>query len=371
MGHGLLPEHIGPLVDRLRNGDHHSVSLPDVAALTEILMRSLESYFKSIDLTIYQECQSLADYMDDARQEIASLSPEHSDSAKIPRAGLELEAIVEQTESATNSIMESAERIMEADPSDMDAYTGTINDAVMQIFEACSFQDITGQRISKVVSTLEHVEDRVAKLINILGVIEGDKAKPADERSEDEALLNGPALEGEGIDQSEIDSLLNGTQDDDSSSESPEEAPVAEEAPETAAESAPEDVVEDAPAAPTADQEDVTENSSADDIDFMFDGAPADTDEPAVSELEPESPVAASPEEVQPETKAADEPEPPEEKELNLIEQAKKRKAEARAADKSKAKLPKPVEYEEDAAAGLSPKAEEKTTQSDIDALFS
>ncbi len=94
MASGLLPEHIGPLVDRLRAGDHQSVSLPDVAALTEVLMRSLESYFKSIDLTIYAECQSLADYIDDARIEISSLSPENSDTVGIPRAGLELEAIV-------------------------------------------------------------------------------------------------------------------------------------------------------------------------------------------------------------------------------------------------------------------------------------
>ena len=62
---GLLPDHIGPLVDRLRAGDHLPIALPDVAAVTEVLMRSLESYFKSIDLTLYKECQDLADYIDE------------------------------------------------------------------------------------------------------------------------------------------------------------------------------------------------------------------------------------------------------------------------------------------------------------------
>ncbi len=317
MSPAFLPEHIGPLVDRLRSGDHQNVSLPDVAALTEILMRSLESYFKSIDLTIYEECQSLADYIDDARKEISSLSPEHSDSVGIPRAGLELEAIVQQTESATNTIMESAEKIMEADSSDMEAYTATVNDAVMQIFEACSFQDITGQRISKVVNTLAHVEDRVSRLVNILGVMEnGTEAAPEEEIDENKALLNGPALEGEGIDQAEIDNLLN-------------------------------------------EKADSVESSDEDDFEFVEEAPEAEV---AKSEPGPAAPAAED---------MAVSPPPTEEAEPNLIEQAKLKKARAQAEKKAQAKPPKPVVYEEDPQAGLSPKSSENTTQSDIDALFS
>ena len=221
MSSGLLPDHIEPLVDRLRAGDHLPIALPDVAAVTEILMRSLESYFKSIDLTLYKECQDLADYIEDARAEISSLSPDHDDSAGIPRAGQELDAIVEATESATDTIMQAAEDLMSFDSEDFDEYKNHINDEVMKIFEACSFQDITGQRISKVVKTLNHVEDRVSKLISILGITSDSStsngAKPIidpetgelNDKANDEDLLNGPALAGEGIDQGEIDSLLN------------------------------------------------------------------------------------------------------------------------------------------------------------------
>lgn len=220
MSSGLLPDHIEPLVDRLRAGDHLPIALPDVAAVTEILMRSLESYFKSIDLTLYKECQDLADYIEDARAEISSLSPDHDDSAGIPRARQELDAIVEATESATDTIMQAAEDLMSLDTEDFDEYKNHVNDEVMKIFEACSFQDITGQRISKVVKTLNHVEDRVSKLISILGITSesaaSDGAKPIidpatgelNEAVNDEDLLNGPALAGEGIDQGEIDSLL-------------------------------------------------------------------------------------------------------------------------------------------------------------------
>ncbi|GEM_PF-85288 len=380
MASGLLPDHIGPLVDRLRAGDHQSVSLPDVAALTEVLMRSLESYFKSIDLTIYAECQSLADYIDDARIEISSLSPENSDTVGIPRAGLELEAIVQQTESATNTIMESAEQIMEADPSDLEAYTTTVNDSVMQIFEACSFQDITGQRISKVVSTLQHVEDRVSKLINILGVMdkpqENQEINKEEEIDEDAALLNGPALDGEGIDQSEIDSLLNGTAEIAAGAEPEIEIEIndADEIPPEPATVIPE-IQEPIAAA--------DEIASADDIDFMFDGQADETPEVETKpeakpepEVKPEQPTVEIVEAV-PEAKAAPavetvkkDPEPVK-AEPNLIEQAKLKKEQAIAEKKAKMSPPKPIAYEEDSKAGLSPKLSENTTQSDIDALFS
>ncbi|MCF8473193.1 MAG: protein phosphatase CheZ [Emcibacter sp.] len=363
MSRGLLPEHLGPLVDRLRSGDHQAVSLPDVAALTEVLMRSLESYFKSIDLTIYQECQSLADYINDARQEISSLSPNNDDEAGIPRAGLELEAIVQQTESATNTIMESAERIMEADPNDMPSYTDTVNDAVMQIFEACSFQDITGQRISKVVSTLEHVEERVASLVNILGVMEGPKKNkaPKEEIDPDKALLNGPALEGEGIDQSEIDALLNGddgdfdggdfdggdldnTEEIISEAQTPEEDVMAKEE---------ENIPKPSP-----------NNLSTDDIDFMFDGQ-----EDVADEVVSETVIETINETV---VKAKEEPAPAAVPKPNLIEQAKQQKAAAQAEKKAKdTPPPKPVAYEEGPKVALEPKQTENTTQSDIDALFS
>ncbi|MBT6031421.1 MAG: hypothetical protein HOH19_02515 [Kordiimonadaceae bacterium] len=235
MSSGLLPDHIGPLVNRLRSGDHLPIALPDVAAVTEVLMRSLESYFKSIDLTLYKECQDLADYIEDARSEISSLSPDHDDSAGIPRAGLELDAIVEATESATDTIMQAAEDIMCFETEDFVKYKEDVNNELMKIFEACSFQDITGQRISKVVKTLNDVEERVGKLISILGItnpgIGSKDAKPILDPStgeyDDDDLLNGPALVGEGIDQSEIDNLLD-EEDSNTFDEVPKETVASE-----------------------------------------------------------------------------------------------------------------------------------------------
>jgi len=71
-------------------------------------------------------------------------------------------------------------------------------------------QEIAGQRITKVVKSVTYVEDRVNALINVWGKDEIDsiEVKAEKEKTEDEKLLAGPALEGEGISQDEIDKLF-------------------------------------------------------------------------------------------------------------------------------------------------------------------
>ena len=85
-----------------------------------------------------------------------------------------------------------------------------INANGANVFEACSFQDFTGQRISKVMKSVTYMEDRVNALIEVWDKDEIDKieVKPDKEKTEDEKLLHGPALEGEGISQDEIDKLF-------------------------------------------------------------------------------------------------------------------------------------------------------------------
>jgi chemotaxis protein CheZ len=104
---------------------------------------------------------------------------------------------------------------MAADPSDPDAYQAVVNDQIVRIFEACSFQDITGQRISKVVSTLSHLDDRINTLIERLKLmkIEPDQETRRDveseaERRRRELILHGPQHKGEGVSQDDVDALL-------------------------------------------------------------------------------------------------------------------------------------------------------------------
>ncbi len=190
------------------------VSITDICALAELMVGTTQSFYSSIDSAIYKEIRELADYIETAKSEITKLQANDMHEQRIPDAGKQLDAIVQATEDATNRIMEQAEAIMMSDPSDTEAYQACVNNAVMEIFEACSFQDITGQRISKVVETLQHIDVRVG---NFLAAVKATDAKgfmtdeeAVRQKRKEDKLLNGPALEGEGIDQNEVDDLIGG-----------------------------------------------------------------------------------------------------------------------------------------------------------------
>ncbi|MBL4906463.1 MAG: protein phosphatase CheZ [Sneathiella sp.] len=155
--------------------------------------------------SLHKDCHDLVNFIVSARSEISQIRPDDLKKDKIPRAGKELDAIVMATESATDQIMSAAERIMSARVTEPDV----VNDACMEIFKACSFQDITGQRISKVVSTLEYIENYLEKLTKAWGHEKDAQSQGTPEDEDSEAgLLNGPALEGEGIDQNFVDDMF-------------------------------------------------------------------------------------------------------------------------------------------------------------------
>ncbi len=198
------------LVTRLRSKDgKDDLDLVDILSLAELMISTMQGFFSTVDGRIYAEFRNIAEQINQTKQEVADLQPREIEAQRIPLAGKELDAIVRQTEDATNTIMENAETIMGADPSDFTAYRQTVDTAVMQIFEACAFQDITGQRISKVVATLKHIEERIASVTAPEGE-EGNEtaSKPKEPAKEKDPLLNGPALDGQGIDQNDVDALF-------------------------------------------------------------------------------------------------------------------------------------------------------------------
>lgn len=164
------------------------------------------------------ELIGLFKYLQRVRQEIAAISRPAEKDHHFASMSDQLDAIVQATEEATNTIMESMEKNEEAlgklrenitDPDQL-ALLDQISSNGNDVFEACSFQDITGQRVSKVVKSVTYVEDRVNALIEVWGREEIDKTdvQPETEKTEDEKLLHGPALEGEGMAQDEIDKLF-------------------------------------------------------------------------------------------------------------------------------------------------------------------
>jgi len=203
---------VDQIVNYIRKDRDGDISLVEIMSLAELMVGSMQTFFQELDTNIYKEFRELADYIGTAKNEIGRLQASDLSDNHIPSAGEELDAIVAATESATNTIMGAAEGIMEADPSDNEAYQAVVNDAVMKIFEACSFQDITGQRITKIVETLQHIDERVSQFANALGAsgIGGhiDQEESERDKRKQELLLNGPQALGEGVNQDDIDALL-------------------------------------------------------------------------------------------------------------------------------------------------------------------
>ncbi len=169
-----------------------------------------------------QELDALFRYMQRVRQEIAAIDRPADEDLGFESMGDQMDAIVKATEAATNTIMEAAEAsedvgrklresLTDPDPDQiklLDEITASTN----KVFEACSFQDITGQRVNKIAKSIIYVEDRVNMLIDLFGEDEMAEIevnlRPVDEKTEDEKLLSGPQMEGEGLSQEDIDNLF-------------------------------------------------------------------------------------------------------------------------------------------------------------------
>jgi len=192
---GSQPELIAEVVRSVLTTMHGDLSLHEAGLLSEV--------------------EELGRTIAAAKIEIAALKVDDINVSHIPSATDELDAIVTHTAAATDSILEVCETLdnvsdaLGKDQSSSlcgDAAT-KLQEATTRIYEACSFQDITGQRITKVVSTLKTIEAKVGSIIAAFGN-RRDGVVPEPPPDEAPTLLNGPQLAANAMDQSDIDKLL-------------------------------------------------------------------------------------------------------------------------------------------------------------------
>jgi len=155
------------------------------------------------------------------KQEIATLHITGFHGQNMSRMTHELDAVVTGTEQATQAILNMVEDIdqfattmIEQGRGEAEQSLGhAIQERVVKVFEACNFQDITGQRISKVVNTWKFIEGHVGQMMEIWGGIDAFKdfipEAPSEPRGDD-ALLNGPKLDNDvgHVSQDDIDALF-------------------------------------------------------------------------------------------------------------------------------------------------------------------
>lgn len=120
--------------------------------------------------------------------------------------GQEIEAVIRLNAEAANRIMDSAERISEC--IDSDGVPGEVRfailDQVTAIFEACGFQDLTGQRIQRALKTLRSIEE------TMLGRKVSDAPSPGKVGQGDvDRMLADPAIARSGeVSQNDIDAMF-------------------------------------------------------------------------------------------------------------------------------------------------------------------
>jgi len=173
------------------------------------------------DEQLRAEVMGLVQYIRRFREEIAQMVTRDGERTRFQSMSEQLDEILEATEGATHSILERVENVdglveqikASDDKAARDALCDKVSEETMQVMEACTFQDITGQRVTKIVRSMQFVEERVNSMVSLWGseAIEETAATygNTDGRDGDEKLLNGPALPSEtSISQDEIDKLF-------------------------------------------------------------------------------------------------------------------------------------------------------------------
>jgi chemotaxis protein CheZ len=178
---------------------------PQQASDAQILLQTYRAQVEQCE-KLKVELDLIHDAINRTKQEIAML--QGKSGAEMAKMTGELGAVVGGTEEATQQILEATEAIDQAatalakvtSPDQQRLLSEEIQERVVSIFEACNFQDLTGQRISKVMATMKFIEHHITVMMDIWGGVDAIKAHSSgaiDDRVGDARLLNGPKLAGD------------------------------------------------------------------------------------------------------------------------------------------------------------------------------
>ncbi len=197
-------------LDRIRI--RHPAPAPEaVAEVVRAVLATMQGDLTATETALLGEVAELGRTIAAAKAEIAALRVDDINASHIPSATDELDAIVAHTAAATELILETCETLDRVAGTlaaeGQGALSAQLQDATTRIYEACGFQDITGQRITKVVTTLKTIEAKVAHIIAAFGERQPG-GEPLPEAPPVEELLHGPQLPTNAMDQTDIDKLL-------------------------------------------------------------------------------------------------------------------------------------------------------------------
>jgi chemotaxis protein CheZ len=195
-------------------------SVPREVAGAQALLETYRAQIEQCE-KLKVELDLIHDAISRTKREIAVLHSKSFNGEEMAKVTGELGAVVGGTEHATQQILEAAEAIDQAatalakvtSPDQQKILSEEIQERVVSIFEACNFQDLTGQRINKVMATMKFIENHITVMMDIWGGVDAIKAHAppiADARETDARLLNGPKTDGDvgHASQDDIDALF-------------------------------------------------------------------------------------------------------------------------------------------------------------------
>jgi chemotaxis protein CheZ len=181
-----------------------------VADVVRAVIDTIGTDLSDHETELLSQVEDLGRTIANAKEEIAALKVNRSSKDGVNEASEELDAVVAHTADATNTILEACESLDATADRKEGPDSAVVQAATMRIYEACSFQDITGQRITKVVATLKAVEAKVNRIVDTFGSHRWEEALPPIDSHQrpDDHLLNGPQLPSAAMAQADIDALL-------------------------------------------------------------------------------------------------------------------------------------------------------------------
>jgi len=219
--------------------------LADLLDIPENTVTRLARYFVDylefqVSDGLYHELGRLARFVVESQKGLSGANIIGIAEEEIPETSNQLEGILEATEEATNQILTSTETLLDdlstlkrtaamvkqvlpgevVDAEDwwkmFDDFVSGAQNKLMEIFSACNFQDLTGQRIQKIVALIKNIEEKILDLVirydlkkKEVGLLTGEQEQPADEiMTVRSSQLEGPQRQQEAFQQDDIDSLL-------------------------------------------------------------------------------------------------------------------------------------------------------------------
>ncbi|MCH2038625.1 MAG: hypothetical protein MK137_08560 [Rickettsiales bacterium] len=194
--------------EEIRKRGEGQVKLQDVEDIVQGLLDTIERESKINNDMI----ESLSSIADEIRSMKTDIMRGYGDNEDIQVLSARLNTVTESTEKAANDIMDSAEAIQSMLPQlNNDYLAEQMMSNCTKIFEACDFQDLTGQHLTRVMKSVNTIKNIVDKVVEALGIeieIPEEKFDRMSLDADSKELMNGRGI-GNAPSQEDIDNLFN------------------------------------------------------------------------------------------------------------------------------------------------------------------